>query len=175
MPNSALLPKLFFAGAILFAIGLGLTTYTSPIVGRLHDADLIVVLDQALGDTVPALPGLPMQLKAVAVEGPTQAPGLEVGNRGAGTPAEAGPSNWASRAAASDSAALRGWLTQPVLMTASVEGNSVHITRRRLTLRSGCPLVSHLWSVEERTTGRLVDLSSDCPRLIATDATPILR
>ncbi|MEO8140654.1 MAG: hypothetical protein ABI742_13455 [Gemmatimonadota bacterium] len=160
MPASTFLPKLCFGLAAAFGLILGLTTYTFPIFGRLQDHDVQALIHQALHDSIPPLPGPPAQL------------GIQTG---VGTPPAdakapvlpAQPAAWAAAAASADSSALRDWLTQPGVFTGTTVGNRVHTTLWRLNLHQRCPWLSHLRTVSIRTTGQLLEVSSDCPR---TDA-----
>jgi hypothetical protein len=72
-----------------------------------------------------------------------------------------------------DSAALREWLGPLVLATATVYGDTVQTTLWRVTLRSGCPLLSRMHATSVgRGTGEdeIVTLSADCPAV--NKATP---
>ena len=81
-----------------------------------------------------------------------------------GPPIPAQPAAWAAAAASADSSALRGWLTHAGVFTGTTVRNRVQTTLWRLTLHTGCPLISRLQTVSIRTTGQLLEVSSDCPR-----------
>ena len=157
MPASTFLPKLCFGLAAVFALILGLTTYTFPIVGRLHDHDVEALIHQALHDSMPALPGPPAQLGIKTGVGTPPA-----GAKAPVLPAQ--PAAWAAAAASADSSALRDWLTKAGVFTGTTIGSRVHTTLSRLNLHQGCPWISHLRTVSLRITGQLLEISSDCPR-----------
>jgi hypothetical protein len=149
--------------AVAIAFGFGM--YTTPNHGGPAYGDLEDLLQRALGDSVPPLPGPPRAL-------PVQPLGADSGAAGHDWPPrpESDPetSAWLAAAIAGDPAAIRAWLGPAVLATSSAEGDTVRTVLWRVTLRRGCPLVSRFWATSigrtERST-RFVSLSSDCPRL----------
>ena len=161
MPASTFLPKLCFGLAAAFGLILGLTTYTFPIVGRVQDHEVAALMHRALHDSVAELPGPPAQLGIESrVGAPVDGPGPEA--KAPVLPAQ--PAAWAAAAASADSSALRGWLTHAGVFTGTTVRNRVQTTLWRLTLHTGCPLISRLQTVSIRTTGQLLEVSSDCPR-----------
>lgn len=160
MPASTFLPKLCFGLAAAFGLILGLTTYTFPIIGRVQDHEVALLMHQALHDSVAPLPGPPTQLGIdIRVVASSDSPGPDT--KAPVLPTQ--PAAWAAAAASTDSSALRGWLTHAGVFTGTTGGNRVHTTLWRLTLHAGCPLISHLRTVSIRTTGQLLEVSSDCP------------
>lgn len=158
------LPRIAFA---LFAGGaclLGLTTYTSPVIGPLRDDRVAGLLHRALGDpavTLPAPPReLPIQPRSSLTIGP-EAPAEPAPASDSG----AALSRWATRSAAADSTALRAWLDRRSFLRTVTRGDTVVTILLRLTLRRGCPLASHLWIREDVRHDRLLGLRSDCPAL----------
>lgn len=160
--------KLALAGALAAAALMVLTSYTGPVVGRMHEPDVAALLHQALHDAPGLDSGGPLVVEPVPAPEPRVAQEVP-----APQPVAPGDlESWAARAAATDSAALRAWLERIVLSSATMDGYIRHTTIRRLTLRDGCPLLSHLRIVEDTRTRRLVSVSSDCP---PAEATPLER
>jgi hypothetical protein len=162
MPTT-LFPKLVALLATLLLIGLGLTTYTLPNHAGPAYGDLRDLIGHTLGDRGPPLPGPSGALPITPMDS-AFAPLASGQDAGAAAPPE--PHEWVARAARLDSAALRDWLGDAVLATATVHGDTVRTTLWRLTLRHTCPLLSRMHAVSiGRTMGdtRIVSLSADCP------------
>ena len=160
--SATLFPKLLALLATLLLLGIGLTTYTQPNHGGGAYGDLHDMIARALGDHGPPLPGPPGTLPIEAVD-TTRTPILAGGADSAPT---GQPAEWISLAVMRDSAALREWLGPLVLATATVYGDTVQTTLWRVTLRSGCPLLSRMHATSVgRGTGEdeVVTLSADCP------------
>ena len=166
---ATLLPKLLALLATLLLIGLGLTTYTLPNHAGGAYGDLRDLIGHMLGDRGPPLPGASGALPIAPVDSGF-APLASAQDAQAVAPRE--PEEWVARAARVDSAALRDWLGDAVLATATVHGDTVRTTLWRLTLRHSCPLLSRMHAVSiGRTMGdtRIVSLSADCPPIPSVD------
>jgi hypothetical protein len=166
---ATLFPKVLALLATVLLLGIGLTTYTQPNHGGGAYGDLHDMIGRALGDHGPPLPGPPGTLPIEAVDS-TLTP-VHAGSADSVHTTE--PAEWISGAVLRDSAAVREWLGPLVLATATVYGDTVQTTLWRVTLRSGCPLLSRMHATSVgRGTGKteIVTLSADCPAM--TRATP---
>ena len=140
MSATSFIPKFAFAVAAVVACGLGLTTYTQPIVAPVQDQLVITLLRRALGDTVAPLPGPPSALSIRPLTEAAASPDPRRSQPPSPETTLMAPDNWAAARAAADSAALRAWLIRPAVSTASLRGDTLRTTLRRLTFRAGCPL-----------------------------------
>jgi len=150
---------LLMSSLALFTLGLGLTTYTQSVFHPGPARDLEALLHRALGDTMPDLPAFSA--------GQTGLDLTPTASRHGRDSSEDGPAlNWASAAARTDSAGLRGWLSPATLRWARTDRDTVYLTLVRLTWHRGCPLVSRL---QAALTGRrprdlqVVRVSTSCP------------
>lgn len=168
----AMIPKVAFLAAIAGALAIGLTTYTFPFVGTLDDLDseLAALFHHGLGDSIPSLPGPPRQLSVVS-SGSATTPTGPIIPAHADTGAEPDPAAaWVAQAATADSGAVRAWLIQRLFFTGAIQDTTVRSRFRRVTLHSGCPVISHLSIVQVRATGQVLSVSSDCPRVEERDS-----
>jgi len=146
--------------AMVFFFGM----YTTPNHGGPAYGALESLLDRALGDQPPPLPGPPRKL-------PVQSLGPDSGPPGSDWPPtpeiDSGPARWLAAAVAADRDAVRAWLGPAVLATSSTAGDTARTILWRLTLRGDCPLVSRFEATavgRGRRTTRFVSLASSCPR-----------
>jgi len=153
----------FLLGA-LAAMALGFGVYTVPNHGGPAYGDLQDLLQHALGDREPLLPGPPRTL-------PVQSLGADSGPSTPDWPPspqrDSVVAAWLAGAVAADSAAMRSWLGPAVLATSSARGDTVRTVLWRVTLHHGCPLLSRLDATSVgRASGntRFVSLVSTCPR-----------
>jgi hypothetical protein len=153
----------FLLGA-LAAMALGFGVYTVPNHGGPAYGDLQDLLQRALGDPEPALPGPPRGL-------PVQPPGADSEAARPDWPPsperDSVVAAWLAGAVAADPAAMRAWLGPAVLATSSTRGDTVRTVLWRMTLHHGCPLLSRLDATSVgRASGstRFVSLASNCPR-----------
>lgn len=163
-PVPRMLPRLGFLVAMAGALALGITTYTFPFIGTLDvlDSDVAALFHRELGDSVPDLPGPPRQLTLVSI--------ADTSTR-ARSGAEPDPAvAWVAEASAADSVAVRAWLVRPLFFAATLRDTTVRSSFRRVSLHSGCPLISHLAIVQVRATGQVLSMSSDCPRVEQPEA-----
>ena len=157
--------------AFTLAAGAGMVLlfgmYTTPNHAGPAYGDLESLLERALGDVPPPLPGPPRGLPVEPADGDS--------TRGAPdwppTPGrDSVAAAWLAAAVAADRDAVRAWLGPAVLATSSASGDTVRTVLWRVTLHRGCPFVSRLEAVSvgraSRTT-RFVSLGSNCPRLPA--------
>jgi hypothetical protein len=154
--------------AVTLAAGVGAMflfgMYTTPNHAGPAYGDLESLLERALGDSPPPLPGPPRGL-------PVESIGADSGRATADWPpspeSDSAPAEWLAAAVAADRDAIRAWLGPAVLATSSMSGDTVRTVLWRLSLRRGCPFVSRLEAVSvgraTRTT-RFVSLASNCPR-----------
>jgi len=149
------------AVGMVFLFGMYTTpNHAGPAYGDLED-----LLERALGDYPPPLPGPPRGL-------PVEPAGADSGRRTSDWPpspaSEPAAAAWLAAAVVSDRDAVRAWLGSAVLATSSAAGDTARTVLWRLTLRRGCPFVSRLDAVSvgrtTRTT-RFVSLASSCPRV----------
>ena len=165
MSASAIIPKLLAASAAILVVMLGITTYTLPNHGGVGYSDLHDLFSRALGDRQTVLPGPPASLpiRLLPDSAGSSAPPAVVPGSGLDSTQ---PQRWTAQAVHHDSTALRGWLGAAVLATATVDGDTVRTTLWRLTLHSGCPLVSRLHATSAggaQGGTRIVQLTGDCP------------
>ncbi len=147
-------------------VGMGLTTYTFPILGGPASGELHDLLARALGDSDARLPGPPATLAIGPL--PIAPPGISADSSAGVAQPQLGtqPEAWATEAVARDSAALRGWLGPGVLPAAVVMGDTVRTTLYRITLHRGCPLLSRLQATSVGQVSRqlrIVSVRTDCP------------
>ncbi len=165
MPAPASIPKVVAAAIAVLAAGLGLRTYTLPMHGGPTYGEIRELLGRALGDSQPGLPGPPAGLPVQTV-GPDTSTARELVPETSTVPSQ--PERWATEAVRRDSAAVRAWLGEAVLVTAQVDADTVETSFWRLALHPGCPWLSRL---RARSAGpssgyaamRLVSLGADCP------------
>jgi hypothetical protein len=161
-PRPLLILIVFILGA-LAATALGFGVYTVPNHGGPAYGELQDVLQHALGDTEPSLPGPPRTL-------PVEPLGADSGAAARDWPpspaTDSAPATWLAGAVAASPAAIRAWLGPAVLATSSTRGDTVRTVLWRLTLERGCPLMSRFEATSvgraERTT-RFIALASNCP------------
>ena len=162
-----LLPTLVTGTGLLLAAGLTATRFTRPFEGASSDNELYNLIADALHDPhlkagpVPGASTLPINAIAAESLQPTPSPSPPVEE----VDARLQPQRWAEIAAQTDSGALRDWLGDWVVATSAPAGDSLHLNLRRLSFRSGCPLISRLSAVLLQVHGesRIVRVEATCP------------
>lgn len=165
MPASAIIPKLLVASFAALLVLIGLTTYTLPNHGGSGYSDLHDLFARALGDSEPRLPGPPASLPIQILTDSAAPRAASVRPPGFGLDSSQ-PQRWTAQAVRKDSSAIRGWLGSAVLATSTADGDTAYTTLWRLTLHSGCPLVSRLHATSVGVsvgTARLVSVRANCP------------
>lgn len=163
MPDS-FLPRIVALLGFTLGIGLAYTTYTSPILSAGERGEVGELIHAALGDSQPPLPGPAPGMLVVPVDTAGSRSSREF-HRDRAIPAAPQPAAWMAAAARADTAALRRWLGALVVRTSVIIGDTVFATYRRVSIRPGCPLVSHLRTATVFSTRQLVRVSGDCPQL----------
>lgn len=167
MPR-ATLPIFIALLGILGAAAMALTTYTLPIEGASSDPELYNLLAAAVDESPlaphPSRGHSPLPITELAqpdTTGSSPAPSTVSDT--------SQPHRWAQLAAAADPDAIRHWLGPLVVATAGVQGpDTFALTLHRISLDSGCPLLSTLSASFVAKNGhpdRLVHLQATCPRV----------
>src|SRR5215470_8103124 len=127
-----------FAGAAAAAI----TRFASPIEGAVTDPELYkLIAEESPGHSVVTMPDPISALGIAPLPHTARSRDGEPGD----TSTRVDPvTAWRAVAVRKDSIAVRQWLGRWVVATGETRGDTVRLTLWRLTLHSGCPLLSKL-------------------------------